>query len=150
MPQNKFVHLITKKCNRSIFNSKDKHYTLEVKVSRADNLFNLMNTVSEELKELTLDAVFSESLLDQEKKDSIDAIKLSINEASDLIDSISIFSNDDIQMLQKVVDECAVSLHEIHSNMKNDLIQQNAEDEYGLLSAQLRYIHDQVERIKNS
>lgn len=116
----------------------------------ADKILSKLSNVSEELKDLTLDAVFSKELLDEGKLESIRFIKLNITDISDSLDKINALKDDNVIALEKVLQECTGSIHEIHKNMKQDLINQNAEDEYGELSARLRYLYEQVERIKNS
>lgn len=116
----------------------------------ADKILNKLSNVSEELKDLTIDAVFSRELLNKSKIESIHLIKTNINDVSDSLDKVNVLKDDNIVALESVLQECTGSIHEIHKNMKQDLINQNAEDEYGELSARLRYLYEQVERIKNS
>lgn len=119
-------------------------------MSVTQNIINTLNSVSEELRSLTLNAVFDRSLLDEKKKNSISCIKSEVSQASNTLNNVDVFKYEQVELLDSVVNECISSLHEIHSNMKQDLIQQEAEDDYAELSAQMRYLHEQIERIKNN
>lgn len=109
-----------------------------------------LSTVSNDLHDLTLDAVFSKSMIDESKSQTIGLIRSNMNEASDLLGQLMVVDEDTISVFDSIIKECMSSLHEINSNMKSDLIQQDAEDDYAELSAQVVILHEQIERIKNS
>src|SRR6056297_1648821 len=101
---------------------------------------NVLNGVSNDLHGLTLEVILSNQFIDSEKSHAIGEIKTNIIKASSALDEISAIDKDMINTLDKVVKECISSIHEIHSNMKQDLIKQNAEDDYAELSAQMVYL----------
>jgi hypothetical protein len=111
---------------------------------------NVLSTVSEELHDLTLEAVFSKQLIDEDKSQTIGSIKSNISKASDELNEVIVIGDDTMVALDNVVRECMSSLHEINSSMKQELISQNAEEDYAELSAQIVCLHEQIERIKNS
>lgn len=115
-----------------------------------NKIVKTLNSVSDQLHDLTLEAVFSKKLLDEERVNSISLIKRNICIASDDLDKLCVYDRDLTETLDKIVAECISSLHEIHKNMKVDLIKQNAEDDYAELSAQVHFLKNQVERIKNN
>ncbi len=119
-------------------------------MSAANKIVKTLNSVSDQLHDLTLEAVFSKKLLDEERVNSISLIKRKICLASDDLDKLYVYDKELTETLDKIVAECVSSLHEIHKNMKSDLIKQNAEDDYAELSAQIHYLQNQVERIKNN
>lgn len=110
----------------------------------------VLGNISNDLHDLTLEAVFSKQLLDKGKLNAIDNIKANITQAADALDRINVIEYEQLQALESVVKECISSLHQVHVNMHQDLIDQNAEEDYALLSAQMSIIHSQIERIKNS
>ena len=116
----------------------------------AQTAINMLSTVSNDLHDLTLEAVFSKRLIDDNKYQAIDNIKLNIAQASNVLDDVIAVNDDTMIALDKVVKECMSSLHEINSNLKQELIQQSAEEDYAELSAQVVCLHEQIERIKNS
>ena len=61
-----------------------------------------------------------------------------------------VFDKKLIEALDTIIADCVSSLHEIHTNMKQDLIYQNAEDDYAELSASVVWLKNQVDRIKNN
>ena len=116
----------------------------------AQKTISVLNAVSNDLHGLTLEAVFSKKLIDENKSHTIKNIKSNISQASDALNKLNIVNDDTVQALDNVVKECISSLHEIHLNMHQYLINQNAEDDYAELSAQIVCLHEQLERIKNS
>lgn len=117
---------------------------------KPQKVVDMLSVVSNDLRDLTLEAVFSNRMIDNNKSQAIGNIKSNIYEASNVLDQIIVVGDDIISALDSVVNECMSSLHEINSSMKIDLIQQNAEDDYAELSAQVVCLHEQLERIKNS
>ncbi len=115
-----------------------------------NKIINALNTVSSDLHDLTLRAVFSKQFLNNERINIIGNIKSNIFQLSNDLDTVHAVGNETTKILDTVVNECMSSLHEINLNMKQDLISQNAEDEFAELSARVFILHEQVERIKNS
>lgn len=119
-------------------------------MNKTANVIKILNSVSSDLHDLTLGVVFSKTLLDDSKKESIFNIKKNICSVSDSIDKIYVSDYKLAETLSIIVDDCISSLHEIHNNLKQDLIRQNAEDDYAELSAQIGYLKHQIEKIKDS
>jgi HAMP domain-containing protein len=119
-------------------------------MSVTSTAINKLQVASEQLRNLTLNAVFTQQLIDNDKKKSIHDIKKEISTVSDILGSSYVHDQSQVDALNAVVEDCISSIHEIHSSMKGDLISQQAEDEYGALSASINYLREQIERIKNN
>ncbi len=119
-------------------------------MNKTINVIKILNSVSSDLHDLTLGVVFSKTLLDDGKKESIFNIKKNICSVSDSIDKINVSDYKLAEALSIIVDDCISSLHEIHNNLKQDLIRQNAEDDYAELSAHIGYLKNQIEKIKDN
>jgi len=116
-------------------------------MNKTANVINILNSVSNELHDLTLNVVFDKTLLNDSKKKSIFNIKKNICLISNNVNDISTFDNELIKPLNLIINDCISSLHEIHINMKQDLIYQKAEDDYAELSAQISYLKYQIDKI---
>jgi len=119
-------------------------------MNKTANVIKVLNSVSTDLHDLTLGVVFSKTLLDDVKKQSIFNIKKNICSVSDSMDKIYIIDYKMAEALSIIIDDCISSLHEIHNSLKQDLIRQNAEDDYAELSAQISYLKHQIEKIKDN
>jgi len=119
-------------------------------MNKTENVVKILNTVSNDLHDLTLNVVFSKTLLDDDKKQSIFTIKKNICSVSNSIDKIYTTDYQLAEALSIIIDDCISSLHEIHNSLKQDLIRQEAEDDYAELSAQIGYLKYQIEKIKDN
>ncbi len=119
-------------------------------MSVANKVIKTLSSVSDELYDLTLEAVFSRHLIDQDKLDSIHNIKKNICNVSNDLEKIYVLDRKLVDALDVIISDCVSSLHEIHTNLKQDLIRQNAEDDYAELSAQVVWLKGQIDRIKSS
>jgi len=119
-------------------------------MSIANKVIKTLNSVSNELHDLSLDAVFSKQLINEQKLDSIYNIKKNISIVSDDIEKMYVLDKKLVEALDTIISDCISSLHEIHVSMRQDLIRQNAEDDYAELSASVIWLKNQVDRIKNN
>lgn len=84
---------------------------------------------------------------DLHNQSPINVIKQNISNAANVIDTVQYSrDNNQITILDEIVNECILSLH----NIMKKSIDQQTEDLYADLSANIYCIHEQVERIKNS
>lgn len=122
----------------------------KMSTNNTDKVIKTLNSVSSDLHDLTLEAVFSKTLLDERKKQSIFNIKKNICVASSDIEKIRAFDATMAKALNSIVNDCISSLREIHVNMKKDMIKQEAEDDYAELSAQITYLKYQIDKMIDS
>jgi len=104
-------------------------------MNKTQEAINFLNNVSNDLHSPNFN------------QDLINIIKQNISNAANVIDTVIPSNNSQIIMLDSIVNECISSLHNI---LKEKSIDQQTEDLYANLSANIYCIREQVERIKNS